>query len=393
MNSISRTLWALRNKISNRLWGVVRVPAQGKKGQRKGAVLLSYIVDSFILFPWQHKTDPHSNYWESSEIARLFAERGYDVDVIDARKHRFVPTKRYVACVDVQQDLYRLARYLPADCKKVIHIDNPHYEEYNKREIARLDALNKRRGASLTPKRQVADTTSAAMADFLEGLGSKSVLATYARLGKPVFPVPISVVEQFPFPEKKDFAAARKSFLYFGGGGAILKGLDLAVEAFAGMPDLTLHIVGPSVYEADFMKEYGKELALPNIIQHGRPTVDKNGHITLNGEDFKVLLDSCAAMIYPSAAEGTSGANIQAAHAGVIPIVTPETGLAEDFSAIIINDPSVESVRKATRDFSQLPEEVIRRKAKEIWTYARAHHTKETFSAAYASFIDNVLKL
>lgn len=393
MNKLSQTFWALRNKVSNRLWGVVRLPARAVDGQRKGTVLLSYIVDSFTLFPWQHKTDPHSNYWESFEMARLFAIRGYDVDIIDARKHRFVPKKPYVACVDVQQDLYRLSKYLPTDCKKVVHIDNPHYEEYNRREIARLDTLNKRRGASLTPKRQVADTRSAAAADFLEGLGNKSVLATYAHLGKPVFPVPISVVEQFPFPEKKDFASARKNFLYFGGGGAILKGLDLAVEAFAGMPDLTLHIVGPSVYEADFMKEYSKELALPNIIQHGRPSVDKNGHITLNGKDFKALLDSCAAIIYPSAAEGTSGANIQAAHAGLVPIITPETGLSENFGAIIIQNPSVESVRKAVRDFSELPEEAIRRRAKDVWTYARAHHTKETFSTAYASFIDNILKL
>lgn len=390
MRNGAKIFWALRNKITNKFQGVVRLPAQGPT---KGSVLLSYITDSFTLFPWEHKTDPHSNYWESMEIARLFAERGYDVDVIDARKHVFIPKKPYVACIDVQQDLYRLSKYLPASCKKIIHIDNPYYAEYNAREIVRLSNLNKRRGARLAPKRQVSDTKSASVADCFEGLGNKSVLATFAEFGKPIFPVPISVVEEFPFPDTKDFAKARKNFLYFGGGGAILKGLDLAVEAFAAMPDLTLHIVGPSAYESDFAKEYAKELALPNIIRHGRPKIDKNSHITINGEDFRVILDSCAAMIYPSSAEGTSGANIQAAHAGIVPIVTPETGLNENLGAIIVQNPSVESVRKAVRDFSELPEEAIRRKAKEVWTYVRAHHTKKTFTAAFGRFIDDILKL
>ncbi|HVU06299.1 MAG TPA: hypothetical protein VHE10_00665 [Candidatus Paceibacterota bacterium] len=378
------------NKVTNKLQRVVHVPARGK---RKGSVLISYITDTFTLFPWEYKTDPHSNYWESAEMARLFSVRGYDVDIINAREHVFIPKKPYVACIDIQQDLERLSKYLPASCKKAVHIDNPYYAEYNEREKARLTAINKRRGTSITPKRQVAPTQSVAIADFLEGFGNENVLKTFERFGKPMFPVPISVVQEFPFPENKDFAAARKHFLYFGGGGAILKGLDLAIEAFAGMPDLTLHILGPAAHEPDFAEEYEKELALPNIIRYTRPKIDQEGRITVGGRDISEVFNACGAIIYPSSAEGTSGAVIQSCHGGLVPIVTPQTGLNENLGAIVMENPTVESVRQAARGFSMMPEGEIKEKARQVWNYVRSHHTKKAFSEAYGRFIDDILKL
>ena len=54
------------------------------------------------------------------------------------------------------------------------------------------------------------------------------------------------------FPKNKNFESSRKHFLWFGGGGAILKGLDLVVETFASLPHLQLSIIGPSAYEKEF---------------------------------------------------------------------------------------------------------------------------------------------
>lgn len=390
MNNISATILAYRNKITNKLWGVARVPAQGAP---KGQVLLSYITAPFVLAPWEIKTDPHSNYWESREIARLFAERGYAVDCIGASEHRFIPKKTYAACIDVQQDLERLSKYLPPGCKKVIHIDNPNYKLYNEREKQRLADLKTRRGVDIKPQRQVEPSESLSKADFFEGFGNESVFATYAEFKKPIFPIPISVSQTFPFPETKDFASARKSFLYFGGGGAVLKGLDLAIEAFAKTPELTLHIVGPAAHEADFAAEYARELSLPNIIRHSRPKIDSQGQITVDGRPFSEIANACAGVIYPSAAEGTSGAVIQAIHMGLIPIITPETGLNPEVGGIILRNPTVESVRESVLKFSAMDPASLRQMAHSSWSYVRAHHTKETFSRAYGAFIDTILKL
>lgn len=381
---------AYKNKITNKFFGYVHTSSICKK---KGDILISYITSPFTLLPWEYKTDPHSNYWEVKEIARLFSVRGFDVDCINADEHRFIPKKQYIVCIDIQKDLERLNKYLPHDCKKVLHIDNPYYKEYNLREKKRLDDLNKRRGVSLTPKRQVKDTQSAEVAEYFEGFGNTNVHSTYKKFGKTIFPIPISVVEQYPYSQNKDFNKARKHFLYFGGGGAVLKGLDIAIEAFALLPDLHLHIVGPSAFEKEFENVYKNELSLPNITRHGRPKTDKSGHIKLGDKDFIELLNSCAAIIYPSSAEGTSGAVIQAMHAGLIPIVTHETGISEKIRYIPIENPTPESVAKIARNFSEIPENKMKQLSKEVWDYVTKNHTKETFSRSYGEFIDKILKI
>lgn len=366
------------------------MPAQGKV---KGHVLLSYITSPFTLFPWERKSDPHSSYWEAREIARLFSERGYAVDAINASDHRFVPQKSYVACIDIQQDLERLSAHLPASCKKVIHIDNPYYKTYNEREARRLAELKARRGATLAPRRTVASYAGASHADFFEGLGNESVHATFKSFGKQIFPIPISVSQTYDFPHGKDFDSARTHFIYFGGGGAVLKGLDLTIEAFARLPHLTLHIVGPAAFEDDFAAEYTKELSLPNIIRHNRPKTDSSGNITVDGKNFLDLANTCVAIVYPSAAEGTSGAVIQAVHAGLIPVVTPETGLNPAVGGILLTNPTTDSVTHAVETIAITRPDVLRNMAKHSWSFVREHHTRESFSVAYAAFIDNILKL
>ncbi len=119
MNALLKIIYAYRNKLSNKLRGVAHVPAQGKK---KGDILLSYLVRPFTLAPWEHPTDPHTNYWECSEIARLFSERGYAVDVINWSNTIFIPRKPYAAIIDTHQNLERLSPLLPSDCKKVMHV-------------------------------------------------------------------------------------------------------------------------------------------------------------------------------------------------------------------------------------------------------------------------------
>jgi hypothetical protein len=228
METLINIYWAYRNKFSNRLFGVVHMPAQGTK---KGDVLMSYIASPFTLAPWEMKTDPHSSYWESKEIARLFSVRGYAVDCAEQSDRRFVPRKKYLAYVDAAGELDRLASFLPRSCKKVHHIVGMHYQALNRNEAKRLMDVRERRGATLKPKRSLSDK-GIEKAEYLEGFGNDCVHATFKHLGKAIFPIPISVTQTFDFPQDKDFNKARTNFLYFSGGGAVLKGLDLTLEAF-----------------------------------------------------------------------------------------------------------------------------------------------------------------
>ncbi|MDO8573090.1 MAG: glycosyltransferase [bacterium] len=383
-------LRAYSNKLSNKLWGVVHVPAIGKK---KGDVLLSYITEPFTRAPWERFTDPHTNKWECAEIARLFSIRGYAVDIINFNNPKFIPRKKYAVCIDIMQNFEHLTKYLPTNCKKVMHITSAYGEFQNTTEKQRLLDLKRRRNISLKPQRTEIVSSNPAYADFLEGLGNQTTHATYAQFKKHIYPIPISVAREFDFPEQKDFETARTHFLWFGGGGAILKGLDIVIEAFATLPELSLHIIGPAAYEKDFEQAYVKEFTLPNITRYPRPRIDKGGVMTVGGIPFTEIANKCAVMIYTSASEGTSGAVVQAMHAGLIPIITKQTGISEDAPVIICDTPTVESIRNLAMQTAKTDPSVLRKNARKAWSYAREHHTQKTFSEAYSRFIDDILHL
>ncbi len=383
MNKFIKAYWAYRNKITNKLWGVVHMPAQEKK---KGVVLLSYITEPFVLSLGESFSNIHTMYWECYEIARLFSERGYAVDIIKSSDTIFIPKKNYVACIDAEKNLSRLSKLLPKDCKKVFHILISYWEAYNEAENRRLDELEQRRGVRLLPRRKMAPSLDAEVADYLEGFGNKAIFGTFARFNKPIFFIPISTVLKFDFPENKDFEKARKNFLWMGGGGSVLKGLDLTLEAFSMMPDLHLHVCGPIYSEKDFTDEYKKELEeTPNIHVYGR--------LDVASSQFSKIFDTCGAVVYPSAGEGSSGAIVQAMHAGLVPIISHETGIQEDSGYIPLENPTPTSIIQAVRSFSNMPVQNIKEKSRSIWKYAQARYTREEFSKAYATFIDTILKL
>ncbi|MBI3442682.1 MAG: glycosyltransferase family 4 protein [Candidatus Sungbacteria bacterium] len=380
---LKKIYWAYKNKIANKLFGVVRMPAQGKK---KGDVLLSYITEPFTHAPWEPLSNFHTMYWECYETARLLSEKGYGCDIVNALDNSFIPRKPYRVCIDSENNLERFLPHLPKNCIKVFFIFISHWEAYNTAEESRLADLEKRRGVRLVPRRKVKSSRNAEIADCIIGFGNKTVFNTFHKFKKTIFYIPISSVIQFDSPEKKDFASARNHFTWMGGGGAVLKGLDITLEAFSKMPDFHLHVCGPVSAEKDFVREYKKELEeTPNIHVYGR--------IDVTGSKFSAILNRCSAVVYPSAGEGSSGTIVLAMHAGLIPIISHETGIQEDSGYIPLVNSTPESIIKTVTEFSKMPEESMRQFSKKIWAYARTHYTKKQYTAACTRFIEDVLHL
>lgn len=387
-STFARYVFAYKNKITNKLFGVAHVSAVGPA---KGTVLLSFLTGPFIQAPGEYFTDPHPNYWTCEEIARLLSIRGYDVDIVEWDNTTFIPKKKYVACIDLHHNLERFSPHLPDTCVKAMFIVSSYPPFQNNAEETRLRNLEKRKGVALSFKRKDILSTNLEYVDLVAGYGNKTVRGTYPGWGDRIIPIPIPAMDMYDFPSHKDWAKSRKNFLWFGGGGAILKGLDLAVEAFAGLPHLNLTIVGNSAYEKDFADLYAKELALPNVTRYERPRIMPSGEIMTGGKPLREILDGCAAILSLSGSEGGGGATVQAMHAGVFPIVTPQTGINEEAPSMVISDPTIENIRKAAEEFSVLPAENIHKKALATWNFARANHTKEAFSRAFGDFIDTIL--
>ncbi|MDP2705014.1 MAG: glycosyltransferase [Patescibacteria group bacterium] len=390
IHTLLQYITAYKNKITNKLWGVVFLYTKKKK---KGTVLIAYITGPFTLAPGEYFTDPHSNYWVTAEMARIFLERGYDVDVINWNNVAYKPRKHYACVLDIDKNLEGWKPFLSKDCVKIYFINGSYWKFQNEAEQKRLLALQKRRGVLLSSHRNVSFSKNTELADFIAGYGNSTVHGTFPVPEGKIIPLPVPAMDTYDFPENKDFEKARTHFLWFGGGGAMLKGLDLVLEAFAALPHLKLSIIGPAAFEKEFEETYAKELALPNIIRYSRPKIQKDGTITTDGIDIRDILNQCGAVVYVSASEGGGGAVVHAMQAGIFPIVSPNTGISEKAPSKVLSGPTIENIHAAVQEFSQLSPEKIKQLSKEVWRFAQKYHTKKSFTEAFENLVDNIVKL
>jgi glycosyltransferase involved in cell wall biosynthesis len=347
-------------------------------------VLLSYINQPFFLKPGEPIPNSHTNFWESYQIAKTFLELGYQVDVISQNNRRFIPQKNYDFFVSTRHNLERLAPLLNKDCVKILHCDTADILFHDAAETRRVWELQQRKGVSLFPRRFEMPTQPLENADCAVCLGNEFTLNTYRYGRKPVYRLPISTPVLYPWPEGKDFNACRHHFLWFASGGLVHKGLDLVLDAFAEMPDYHLTICGPVQHEKEFEQVYYKEL-------YQTPNIHTVGWVDIASPRFTEITRGCIGLIYPSCSEGQSGAVVTCLHAGLIPVVSYESGVDINDFGLILRSCSIEEIKNDIYQISSLPTPELERMACQAWEYARANHTKERFAEAYRQIILKII--
>jgi glycosyltransferase involved in cell wall biosynthesis len=362
---------------------VARLPAEGTA---KGAVLLAYIVDPFLLAAGQQPSSSHTHYVESLLMTQVFRTLGYDVDVIDYRNRDFQPTRDYAVFVSARTHFATLARRLAPGCIKIAHLDTSHFLFNNAAAYARLLALRGRRGAATHSLKLIEANWAPEHADYLTILGNEFTLGTYRYADKPMYALPVPTPNEYPSPAGKDFEAARHRYLWLGSHGLAHKGLDLVLEAFARMPEMHLTVCGPvdQRYERHFRAAYHREL-------YETGNIDTVGWIDVGSADFQRLADSSLGLIYPSAAEGQAGAVVTCLRAGLIPLISRESGVDVDDFGTILEDCSVESIEGTIRATSAQPAETLRAMAQRGWEYARARHSRAGYLDRYREVIEAIL--
>lgn len=367
------------NRILFRLNG--RVITLRPTGASKGRVLFSYVTLPFLRpGPW----DSHTNYWEGRNMAEAFVERGYVVDLIESTNHAFIPTKQYDYFVDNAENMERLAPLLGPHCKKILHITNAEPKFQNNAGTARAEDLKRRRGIELKPDRNIPETCGIEVADYATALGNIFTKETYAYGKKPITRVPISTTHIFPAPEKKDFDAARKQFVWIGGAGPLHKGLDLVLEAFATMPEYKLVVCAKLGADEPFARAFAKEL-------YGTTTIKTVGFIDPSSEQFKTICTESVGVISVSCSEGGGGSVIMGMHAGLIPVVNYETSVKVEEFGLLLADSRIETIQNAVRELSSLPTYQLKTRALQTWNYVREHHTRERFAKEYRLFLDTLI--
>ncbi len=351
----------------------------------QGNVLLSYIIEPFLLKPGQPVSNVHQNHWESLQMARIWLELGYSVDVISYKNNTFVPQKDYSFFIDVRRNLQRISPLLNKDCVKIFHIDVAHTLFNSYAELGRLLALQQRRGVTLSPRRFEMPNQGIEQADCAVILGNDWTISTFSYANKPIYRLPSSSELLVSWPEDKDFEACRKRFLWFGSHGLVHKGLDLVLETFTEMPEYHLTICGPIKREKDFENAFYKEL-------YQTPNIHTIGWVDLSSPKFIEIMNSCVGAIYASCSEGQSGSVVTCLQGGLIPIISRECGVdvSDDFGVILKNC-SIEKIKNSVQRIASIPVQELKQMSRKAWEFARKNHTREKFAQEYRKIVEKFI--
>lgn len=347
-------------------------------GDVRGNALLAFVIDPFVRAPDQPISNAHSHDWESWQMAQTLLDMGYAVDVVSYLNRQFVPRKRYAVFIAARTNFERIAAQLNDDCIRIVHLDTAHWIYNNHAAYARLRDVQRRRGVALNSVRIIEQNWALEHAHCATVLGNDFTLDTYRYAGTDLYRVPVSVPVTYDWPERKDFNACRTRFLWFGSAGFVHKGLDLVLEAFAGMPEMHLTVCGPIDEDPQFKAAYSKEL-------YQTPNIHTHGWVDVAGADFARIARDCVALVYPSCAEGGGSSVLTCMHAGMIPIVSREASVDVGDFGVVLKASTADEIRAEVRRLASAPPDRCEYMARQAREFARAHHTRDTFAASWQS--------
>jgi glycosyltransferase involved in cell wall biosynthesis len=387
LSRVENTISFVSKKVQARInyAKTLQVISLKPKQPSKGNVLLSYRIEPFLLKPNQPMPNDHTWYWEVWQIGQTFLDLGYNVDVIQFHNDKFVPQKDYAFFIDIRHRMEALAPKLNKDCIKIFHVDIANMVFRNAAECNRLLEVQQRKGVTLKPQRFEVPNLGIEYADCAIVLGNDFTTDTFKYANKPMYRIPISSPVVYPYPDNKDFEAVRKNFLWFGGSALVLKGLDLVLDAFAQMPEYHLTVCGPVSNDKEFEQAFYKEL-------YETPNIHTYGWIDISSPDFVEVTNNCLGLVYPSVSEGQSGAVISCLQAGLVPILSYESGVDVHDFGVIFDNLSLEEIKAKVISISNLPVEDLKLMSRQAWEYARANHTKEKFAQVYRNVVEQIIE-
>ena len=322
----------------------------------------------------------HQNYRQSCQIAQLLVDRGYQVDVVQYNDSRFIPSAPYDLIVAHPGDVSQRLQALPRTGMRLCLRTGRHAEFVNKVMTERFCRLSQRKGGSLIPP--LLRETDAVYENYDAVVcfdGDGSTAETFRVTGLPVYSFRNYANPQLS-PVRKNYAEARRGFIYMAGHLHVSKGLDWLIEAFAERPDLHLYICGKLSDELTAL--YKKELGCSNIHQMG--------FVQLHSEKFKKICRKAAWYISPSATDGCQGTALDAMASGLIPVLSDACGVNTYGSGLEMRPCSPETMRGALDGTLLISAEELEQQSRRSWATVETHYRPRHFLEDWNHILEQV---
>ena len=350
---------------------------------KKGRVLVSYLPTPFYKKGNEKYFSYHQNRRESIIIAKIFHELGYSVTVRHFRKLT-VFRKRYDIIFGLEPNFVRESLYNP-NALKIYYATGTYYQFQNKLIKERTDQFNKKNNTAVPYYRLVAQHVSAEISDYIFQIGTMNTLLTYpASLRSKIRLLDQSCEDFNNFQVSKKIELLNKNtFIWFGSGGSILKGLDLVIDYFYENHNLKLHIVGP--IDKEVYHFYKNKLLYTNNIKY-------HGFLNIHSIEFQTIVNQSTFLIFPSASEGSPGSVINLKKLGIIPVVSKIAAVDSIKElGVVIEDLTINGIAQAVKEALSYTDEQLIQLIYANISYANTKYNLQQFERKFKAAAKSTL--
>lgn len=351
-----------------------------------GAALLVYLPQAFQLADDDPAFLRHQNLNRCRNIAAVLGELGCVVDVVHRSDTNFRPARSYDLVIGDRTDWNGVERLFPPTAVHVYLATSMSHHLHNANLRRRHELLRTRRGCDVEIRRVYPEVMPAVDgADAIAVVGNDFTARTWKEVFEgPVYPFHSHGPGQPGSPPKgKDFAEARRSFLFFASKSQMQKGLDLLLEIFPRHPSLQLYVCSRFEEERDFCACYRREL-------FETPNVHPLGWVGVRSPEFDELMRRCAYVIHPTCSEGQPGSVVQCMYAGLIPLITEEAAIDPEGIGVRFADDSLEEIERVIADVTQRPPEWHLECSARTRAVAQARYSERAFVTRWREIMELV---
>jgi glycosyltransferase involved in cell wall biosynthesis len=358
------------------------------KTHHKKNALISYITHPFN----RGINLTHTNYAEAFEIAKVFKELGYNIDIVDYDYESNLDYDKYSIIFGFGEPLINSFYCRNHKILTIYYGTGMHVIHQNHATLKRIEEVYKKKGKWLLESGRIVDKTwsvQTSLVDNIIALGNDEVVNSYKQyFSREIYNIPVSYYKIFNSEQilkNKSFIDAKNHFLWFGSSGLIHKGLDLLLEVFKELPDLHLHICGPINNEPRFKAVYYEEL-------YNTKNIHTYGYKNIQSKSFKDIISKCAFIIFPSCSEGEPSSVINVMVYGLIPIVTNTAGIRIKDFGIEIKELTNISVKESIIKAVNLSEDEIEKRSLKCSKDTINNHSIEKYSHELKKVLIEILR-
>lgn len=357
-----------------------------------GRALLYYKTEPFFS-PRSVREYTHTNNWEILEIARILNQLGFVVDVVDREVpiQKFSPRSHYdvflgLGAGNSGKHFLRLGKMVP-EAVKILFAAGPEPDFSNRLIHERYEYFFSRHpGIAMEKRRLITEVDFSAFAKIADAIfyvGNDFSRASYQSFKKPLYRIYPSTSPRIQCCIDEISKSSARDFLYFGGSGNVVKGLDVLIESFADLPQRKLHICAPK--EEDFERFYA------GILRNSERFV-WHGLVEVGSPRFHEITAECGFVVLPSCSEGCATSVVTCMRRGLIPVVTYECGIDHGDWGVSIPSIHVQDLREQMRGLQHISQAEMGWRRHETfiesWKY-----TQSAFSKSFAEALSRVLTL